>query len=138
MPAAELQEGLTACYPLHPLTALVLGPLFRRLAQNERSLFAFLASSEPFGFQEFLRENTLKGGPYRLDRLYDFNASVTSLPRYDVSYPAGWIRYIARITRDEVEMHMLDSLPRDHSNINAYVVSTRCQIVIQEMLHPAK
>jgi hypothetical protein len=53
MAAGELQECLAACYPLHPLTALVLGPLFRQLAQNERSLFAFLASSEPFGFQEF-------------------------------------------------------------------------------------
>jgi hypothetical protein len=40
-------------YPLHPLTGLVLGLLFRQLAQNERSLFAFLSSSEPFGFQDF-------------------------------------------------------------------------------------
>lgn len=72
MPPAELQECLTACYPLHPLTAITLGPLFRHLAQNERSLFAFLASSEPFGFQEFLRETTLTGGPYRLDHLYDY------------------------------------------------------------------
>jgi hypothetical protein len=72
MPAAELQQCLTATYPLHPLTAMILGPLFRQLAQNERSLFAFLASSEPFGFQEFLREQAAKDGPYRLDRLYDY------------------------------------------------------------------
>ena len=72
MPPAELQECLAACYPLHPLTALVLGPLFRQLAQNERSLFAFLASSEPFGFQEFLREHTVNDGAYCLDRLYDY------------------------------------------------------------------
>ncbi len=72
MSAKEQEDCLAACYPLHPLAALVLGPLFRQLAQNERSLFAFLASSEPFGFQEFLHEQTLKGGPYRLDRLYDY------------------------------------------------------------------
>src|SRR5262249_46436189 len=36
------------------------------------ALFAFLASSEPFGFQEFLPEQTVKAGPYRLDRLYDY------------------------------------------------------------------
>ncbi len=72
MSAGELQECVTAAYPLHPLTALMLGPLFRQLAQNERSLFAFLASSEPFGFQEFLREQTVKAGPYRLDRLFDY------------------------------------------------------------------
>jgi hypothetical protein len=72
MTAAELQECVTAAYPLHSLTAVVLGPLFRQLAQNERSLFAFLTSSEPFGFQEFLLEGTIKTGPYRLDRLYDY------------------------------------------------------------------
>jgi len=72
MEAEELQACLTACYPLHPLTALVLGPLFRQLAQNERSLFAFLASSEPFGFQEFLRQTTLRDGSYRLDHLFDY------------------------------------------------------------------
>ena len=72
MTAAELQQCVTSAYPLHPLTAMILGPLFRQLAQNERSLFAFLASSEPFGFQEFLREQNAKAGPYRLDRLYDY------------------------------------------------------------------
>ncbi len=72
MPADELRECLAAAYPLHPLTAAVLGPLFRQLAQNERSLFAFLASAEPHGFQEYLRDHTAADGPYRLDRLYDY------------------------------------------------------------------
>src|SRR5438046_9928066 len=75
MAAAELQECLASCFPLHPLTALTLGPLFRQLAQNERSLFAFLSSSEPFGFQEFLRNHSLRGrdcDAYRIDRLYDY------------------------------------------------------------------
>jgi hypothetical protein len=72
MEADELQVCLTSCYPLHPLTALILGPLFRQLAQNERSLFALLASSEPFGFQEFLRQTTPRDGSYRLDQLYDY------------------------------------------------------------------
>src|SRR5262249_18683686 len=72
MSAGELQDCLAAAYPLHPRTAWVRGPLFRQLAKNERSLFAFLGSSEPFGFQEFLREATVKTGPYRLDRLYDY------------------------------------------------------------------
>ena len=72
MPTVEMQNCLEKCYPLHPLTVLVLGPLFRQLAQNERSLFAFLASAEPFGFQEFLHHHTVKGGEYRLDSLYDY------------------------------------------------------------------
>ena len=50
----------------------MLGPLFRQLAQNERSLFAFLASTEPFGFQEFLGTDDGQGRPVRLDHLYDY------------------------------------------------------------------
>jgi hypothetical protein len=72
---------LAAALPLHPVTTLLLGPLFRsRLAQNERSLFAFLASVEPFGFQEFLDTPTIQAGKPSLflpDALYDY--VVTSL-----------------------------------------------------------
>lgn len=74
----ELADVLASCFPLHPLTALIVGPLFRQLAQNERSLFAFLVSSETFGFQEFLRTSDVgaKGCPtYRLDLLYDYLVS---------------------------------------------------------------
>ena len=46
--------------------------MFRgRLAQNERSLFAFLSAGEPLSFRDFLRSN----GPdrlYTVDRLYDY------------------------------------------------------------------
>lgn len=72
-----LRECLSDCAPLHPITALLLGPLFRsKLAQNERSLFAFIASNEAHGFQEFLhaeRWHAFDPSPsYRVDRLYDY------------------------------------------------------------------
>jgi hypothetical protein len=41
-------------YPLHPTTLSAFPYVFRRLAQNERSIFAYLASFEPYGFQELL------------------------------------------------------------------------------------
>jgi hypothetical protein len=71
----DLVACLAQCFPLHPLTALTAGPLFRQLAQNERSLFAFLVSDEPNGFKDFLRAG--KADPkqpatYRLDSLYDY------------------------------------------------------------------
>lgn len=73
---SALVDLLSSTAPLHPVTALLLGPLFRsRIAQNERSLFAFLASMEPYGFQEFLRTPiSTNGAPslYRADRLYDY------------------------------------------------------------------
>ena len=73
---AGLRERLRACLPLHPVTALVLWPLFRsKVAQNERSLFAFLTSHEPYGFQEFLSQRTAsaRSAPlYGLPALYDY------------------------------------------------------------------
>ena len=69
---SRLAGYLDACWPLHPITTALLGPLFRgRLAQNERSLFAFLSAGEPLSFRDFLRTH----GPdclYTVDRLYDY------------------------------------------------------------------
>ncbi|SDD08457.1 hypothetical protein SAMN05216337_1007137 [Bradyrhizobium brasilense] len=52
----DLSRRLDACWPLHPVTAAVLGPMSRRrFGQNERSIFGFLSSAEPGGFQEFIK-----------------------------------------------------------------------------------
>ncbi len=71
-----LRRELAQVFPLHPLTALVLGPLFRaRLAQNERSLFSFLCSGEPLGFRAHLDRapgKDARGSLYTLDQLYDY------------------------------------------------------------------
>lgn len=74
-PAAPAR--VAACAPLHPTTALLLWPLFRsKAAQNERSLFAFLTSHEPYGFRRFLDEETVAPDApppfFRLPRLYDY------------------------------------------------------------------
>lgn len=50
-----IADSLKRCWPLHPVTASLLGPISkRRFGQNERSTFGFLASREPLGFVEFL------------------------------------------------------------------------------------
>ena len=71
-----LRDRIFGCLPLHPVTALILWPLFRsKIAQHERSLFAFLSSHEPHGFQEFLsRESaSARHAPlYGLPDLYDY------------------------------------------------------------------
>jgi hypothetical protein len=53
--AKHLSRELAACWPLHPVVACLLGPLSRRrFGQNQRSVFGFLNSAEPYGFQDFL------------------------------------------------------------------------------------
>lgn len=71
----EITLLLQDCLPLHPTVALLIGPLFRRFAQNERSLFAFLNSSEPYGLQDFLLNRHYDGitlPMYSLPDLYDY------------------------------------------------------------------
>lgn len=52
----DLPQMLEDCWPLHPIVACLLGPMSRRrFGQNQRSIFGFLNSTEPQGFQDFLR-----------------------------------------------------------------------------------
>ncbi len=54
--AKVLAKSLSQCWPLHPVTAALLGPISRRrFGQNQRSVFGFLNSSEPNGFREFIQ-----------------------------------------------------------------------------------
>lgn len=71
-----LTQALTATWPLNPVTALLLGPVSRaRFAQNERSVFGFLSSAEPAGFQEFLQATEAGEATYDPARLWDYLAS---------------------------------------------------------------
>jgi hypothetical protein len=67
----EFQALAEASYPFHPTTLVTLPYLFRRLAQNERSMFAYLSSHEPFGFQEFLQQHVVTD-TVRLANLFDY------------------------------------------------------------------
>ncbi len=58
-----LCERLERCWPLNPVVACLLGPLSRRrFGQNQRSIFGFLNSAEPFGFQDFLQNTDADSG----------------------------------------------------------------------------
>ncbi len=63
------RRHLAGALPLHPAVSVLVGPLFRRMAQNERTLFAFLASGEPLSFLDVVRSGETL---YRLDHLYDY------------------------------------------------------------------
>ncbi len=74
IPLSEFTTLACRAYPLHPSAFVALPYFFRRLAQNERSIFAYLASQEPFGFQEFLAGHT-SGEFLRLPDLFDYLAA---------------------------------------------------------------
>lgn len=67
----EWRQILADSYPIHPTVLIALPPLFRQVAQNERSLFAFLHSDEPWGLRDVLRSTADAAAPpiYRLTHL---------------------------------------------------------------------
>lgn len=70
--AGHLASMLEGCWPLHPVVACLLGPISRRrFGQNQRSIFGFLSSSEPCGFQDFLSRAS-EGELYGPERLWDY------------------------------------------------------------------
>jgi hypothetical protein len=70
----HLDQELVDCWPLHPVVACLLGPLSRRrFGQNQRSVFGFLNSAEPHGFQDFLRITSADDGQtYQAAMLWDY------------------------------------------------------------------
>ncbi len=68
----DMPQLLENCWPLHPIVACLLGPISRRrFGQNQRSIFGFLNSTEPLGFQDFLRHAN-DGELYLPDQLWDY------------------------------------------------------------------
>ncbi|MAG35373.1 MAG: hypothetical protein CL878_03870 [Dehalococcoidia bacterium] len=92
-------------YPLHPTTFAALPYLFRRFAQNERSIFSYLASREPHGLQSFLQA-PLKPGEHppfiRLPDLFDY---------FVANLGAGLFRQY----RSRLWAETLDALERAHT-----------------------
>lgn len=76
----SLLELAPAMLPLDPTVLPVISRAMRRFGQNERSLFSFLSSSEPFGLMEHAQQPLGDFAPYRLHNFYDYlHANFASL-----------------------------------------------------------
>ena len=70
-------------YPLHPASLACLTSAASRFGQHDRSIFSFLQSTEPAGFQRFAHAQTYDEKTwYRLDHVFDYLASLSGL-RFD-------------------------------------------------------
>lgn len=122
-----LVEHAPKLYPLHPTVLPVLVRLFRRFGQNERSLFSFLLSNEPFGLRAFSEKHVDTGLFYRIHDLYDY-ARTTFGHRLSVqSYRSHW-KYIDSVIEsfpidDEIGLEILKTVGLlnllDHNNLLA-------------------
>lgn len=83
--------GNSALYPFHPTALVAAMTLFRRFGQNERSMFSFLLSSEPFALQDFMGRHHV--GPdnwYRVHNLCDWLLAQGSLRTHEEERLKRW------------------------------------------------
>ena len=98
----EFLQLLENCLPLHPTVALVAGSIFRRFAQNERSLFALLNSGEPHALQDFLVNHIYDGNRlplFSLPDLYDYINTALGNRLYGSSDGKKWAEIETAILR---------------------------------------
>jgi hypothetical protein len=97
--------SLAACWPLHPTMASLLGPISKRqFGQNERSVFGFLASVEPFGFRSYLQATPLREPRwYRPDDYWDYLRA--NLEPAILASPDGhrWAQAVEAVERAEAK-----------------------------------
>ncbi len=66
----DLIDKSPKLFPLDPLAVPVIVRAMHRFGQNERSLFSFLQSSEPYGLQDYAAQHSPEST--RLYRIHDF------------------------------------------------------------------
>lgn len=74
-PISSLTNIAPEIYPLNPTVIPILVKFFSRFGQNERSLFSFLLSTEPFGLQEFAQQAATVDSTFRVHHLFDYAAA---------------------------------------------------------------
>jgi hypothetical protein len=134
----SMADLLDNCWPLHPITAALLGPASRRqFGQNERSVFGFLSSLEPYGFQDFLRswDGQAVYGP---DRYWDYLRA--NLEQAILASPDGhrWAQAVEAIERAEAKG--ADSAELSLAKVLALIDifrSTSGLLATDEVLHTA-
>ncbi|MBA4372847.1 MAG: hypothetical protein C0402_08270 [Thermodesulfovibrio sp.] len=101
-------------YPLHPSVLPVLVKLFSRFGQNERSLFSFLLSNEPFGLQDFASRSIGEDSFYRLYNLYDYARTAFGHRLSIQSYRSHWNHIDSVIESfhptDKIELRILKTV----------------------------
>lgn len=97
----ELIDDAAAAVPLHPIALAVLPELCSRYGQNERTLFSFLAGTEPCAVPEFLAAaawQPKKALPLvGLDQLYDYFLEASSSMIGVADGASRWIEIETRI-----------------------------------------
>ena len=101
-------------YPLHGTVLPVLVRAFSRFGQNERSLFSFLLSDEPFALRSFAERAITRGNLYRLPNFYDYIRANFGYRLAMQSYRSHWTHIESMVesfaTSDPLELLVVKTI----------------------------
>lgn len=95
----ESIELFRRCYPLHPISALLLPSLCQKIAQNERTLFSYLGSHEEFGLQDMLAKLQVPGDFIYPHHIYDYFITNQSSALGDYMTHRRWAEVVTAVER---------------------------------------
>lgn len=103
LPGALTEKEATSlfmsCYPLHPVSAVLLPLLCQKVAQNERSLFSYLGSHEDFGLADMLQKLTNVGEFVYPHHIFDYFITNQSAVVGDYLTHRRWVEVVTAIER---------------------------------------
>lgn len=113
----ENKGSLKKLFPLHPIAVVFIIELFLKFFQNQRTIFSFLFSLEPHGFQDFINKDIDKYYLYCVSDLYDYVNYLLGV--YNVSLPDSeiWGLSIDRIkdsSINQVEQDIIKTIALIH------------------------
>ena len=102
------------CYPLHPVSAILLPLLCQKVAQNERTLFSYLGSHEEYGLQDMLNKLANIGEYIQPYHIYDYFISNQSAVIGDYLTHRRWAEVVTAIERlgdaNQEEINLLKTI----------------------------
>ena len=111
---SHLVDLATKLYPIHGTVMPALAKAFNRFGQNERSLFSFLLSDEPFSLPNFSIRTIEPGSMYRLPDLYDYIRATFGQRLAIQSYLSHWTQIESMVesfaTSDALELAIIKTV----------------------------
>jgi len=109
-----LVKSAVGLFPIDPFVLPVLLRTFHRFGQNERSLFSYIYSFEPFGLRAFASRPLHGAEPYRLHDLYDYVRANFGHRLAVISYRSRWsvIESVVEsfVSEDQLEVEILKTV----------------------------
>ncbi len=100
------------CFPLNPISSYVLPRVSEKVAQNERTLFTFLAKDEKGSLVNFLYLNKGKADFLTIDFIYDYFETLFKKEVFNESVHTIWLKANNALskTKDKIQRKIIKSL----------------------------